>query len=77
MRTHQPMPYAAHVEAFDLHGQYEERAAIIEYDGGLSRQEAEARAHIEVYAMAKVTHHMSEAINHERIIATACRLESK
>lgn len=44
-----PMPFAAHVEAFDLHGQYEERAAILEYDGGFSRPVAEGLARIEVY----------------------------
>lgn len=47
--TPQPMPFAAHVEAFDLHGQYEERAAILEYDGGFSRLVAEGLARMEVY----------------------------
>lgn len=45
----QPMPFAAHVEAFDLHGQYEERAAILEYEGGYPRDMAEHMARLQVY----------------------------
>jgi hypothetical protein len=33
----------------DLWVEFEERAAILEYDGGFSRVEAERRAHAEVY----------------------------
>lgn len=44
-----PMPFTAHVEAFDLHCRFEERAAILEYDGGFSRLVAEGLARAEVY----------------------------
>lgn len=47
--TPDAMPFAAHVEAFDLHCRYEERAAILEYDGGFSRLVAEGLARAEVY----------------------------
>lgn len=41
--------FSAHVEAFDLHCNFEERAAIREYSGGYPRHEAEALAWEDVY----------------------------
>lgn len=41
--------FSAHVDALDLHTDFIERAAIIEFDGGLHREEAEAIAWREVY----------------------------
>jgi hypothetical protein len=46
-----PVPPENSMEAqeFDLLDLYEERAAIMEYDGGLPRHEAEARAWVIVF----------------------------
>lgn len=34
--------------------EFEERAAIMEYDGGMSRAEAERKARLDVYSTAEV-----------------------
>lgn len=41
--------FSAHVEALDLHCEFEVRAARYEFSAGMSRQEAEARAWKEVF----------------------------
>ncbi len=48
-RTHDERDFSVHIEAFDLHCNFEERAAIREYSGGFPRHEAEALAWKEVY----------------------------
>jgi hypothetical protein len=37
----------------DMIDEYEERAAIMEYDGGLSRKDAEAQAWAEIFGERK------------------------
>ncbi|MCH8683885.1 hypothetical protein [Pedomonas mirosovicensis] len=44
-----PAPQGVGIGDADLLDDYEERAAIMEFDGGLPRQEAEARAWQEVF----------------------------
>lgn len=41
MKHYEPVPDAAHMDAWDRIAAAQERAAIMEYDGGLTRAEAE------------------------------------